>query len=132
MEPRRGHDVCAALPLEEKGEPKWYLAPRGGPKFWCRTLQRQTLAGLFLPFASGGIVAATRSARVRGQILTPNRSMLSSLWRGTTVTSSISQRNATSEGTRPTGKGSAIRGVGGITVGRALALVGDRGTEAGC
>lgn len=40
------------------------------------------------------------------------------------MTSSISQRNATSEGTRPTGKGSAIRGVGGVGAGRALALVG--------
>ena len=37
--------------------------------------------------------------------------MLSSLCLGTTVTSSISARNATSEGTRPGGKGSAM-GIG--------------------
>lgn len=54
---------------------------------------------------------STRSTRC-GVTLTPNRSMLSSLWRGTTVTSSISQRKATSEGMRPVGRGRAIGGGG--------------------
>jgi hypothetical protein len=40
--------------------------------------------------------------------LTPNRSSLSSRWRGMTVTISISQRKATSEGVKPGGSGRAI------------------------
>jgi hypothetical protein len=44
----------------------------------------------------------------RGQRLTPSRFKLSSLWRGTTVTSSISQRKATSIGVKPGCKGNAM------------------------
>lgn len=40
--------------------------------------------------------------------LTLSRSMLSRRWRGTIVTSSISQRKATSAGTRPDGRGKAM------------------------
>jgi hypothetical protein len=45
--------------------------------------------------------------------LTPNRSRDSSRWRGKTVTSSISQRKATSAGVKPRGRGRAILDGGG-------------------
>ena len=45
--------------------------------------------------------------RWRGQ-LTPSKSSPSSRWRGITVTSSISQRKATSGGVNPGGSGNAI------------------------
>lgn len=41
-------------------------------------------------------------------LLTPNKSRLSSRCRGTTVTISISHKNATSIGVRPGGKGKAM------------------------
>jgi hypothetical protein len=47
-------------------------------------------------------------SRNSGVQLTPSNCKLSSLCRGITVTSSISQRNATSDGINPGGKGRAI------------------------
>lgn len=49
-----------------------------------------------------------RRERTGGRKRTASRSMLSSRWRGTTVTSSISARKATSGWVRPGGSGSAI------------------------
>ena len=46
---------------------------------------------------------------VLGQSLTPRSSSPSSRCRGTMVIISISHRNATSEGVRPAGRGSAMR-----------------------
>jgi len=43
-----------------------------------------------------------------GDQLTPSSWRLSSLWRGITVTNSISQRKATSDGVKPGGRGSAM------------------------
>lgn len=47
-------------------------------------------------------------AQLVGTGLTPRRWSASSRWRGTTVTSSISQRKAISGGVRPEGRGSAM------------------------
>jgi len=55
----------------------------------------------------GDIRCAAALCRWRGQ-LTPSKSSPSSRWRGITVTSSISQRKATSGGVNPGGSGNAI------------------------
>ena len=52
--------------------------------------------------------ACSREGRRDQDALTERRSMLSNLCLGTTVTSSISQRKATSEGVRPGGRGRAM------------------------
>lgn len=62
------------------------------------------MRGIF--FLNGGV----------GGVLTASKSKLSSFWRGTTVTISISQRKATSVGVRPGGKGNAMFDRCGISV----------------
>lgn len=108
VEPRGREDVGAALALEEEGEPEGNIASSGRSEGWCWALWG---ADVSHSPARGAEVTATRPTH-GVSTLTPNRSILSSLWRGTTVTSSISQRKATSEGVRPAGKGRAIGGVG--------------------
>ena len=63
------------------------------------------------PFAPYPSLAGGGVAHIDGmqwEALTLSRGMLSSLWRGTTVTISISATNATSEWVRPGGSGRAI------------------------
>lgn len=57
--------------------------------------------------ANGVRKGANASQRVRNE-LTESRCILSSFWRGTMVTCSISHKKATSEGTSPVGRGRAI------------------------
>lgn len=97
MQPRRGHDISPPLFLEENGEPERQVAPVWGSKCGCCALLKLEIQCL--------------ENRTRPDALTARRSMLSSLCRGTTVTSSISHKKATSEGISPEGKGNAIVGV---------------------
>jgi len=97
VQPGRCDNVGAPLLLEEEGEPERDVA----------AVWRAQCRGLALGRgAQSGKVKL--GGRRDGDALTESREMGSRRWRGTTVTSSISQRNPTSEGTRPGGSGSAI------------------------
>jgi hypothetical protein len=72
--------------------------------------------GGFCPVCENGVgeffsVLLRGLGGIGGGGLTLNKSILSSRWRGTTVTSSISARKATSAWVRPGGRGSAIVGL---------------------
>lgn len=104
-EPGWRGDVCAFLAFEEEGEPEWELGWKWGVEAFCRALEREgrELRGIY------AFVIERLLCRGLGRFsLTPSSSSPSSLWRGITVTSSISQRKPTSLGVRPGGSGRAI------------------------
>lgn len=94
MQPGRRHDISSSLFLQENCKPERQIAPIRRSKCWRRALRKLELKFL--------------EVDTRRDALTERRSMLSSLCRGTTVTSSISHKKATSEGISPEGKGNAI------------------------
>lgn len=104
MQPRRRHNIRPALFLQEQRQPQRQVGTVRRAEGRRRALS-SVLEGV--PLQAG---------TTRWDALTERRSMPSSRWRGTTVTSSISLRKETSEGTSPVGSGNAIvvgLGVGG-------------------
>lgn len=104
MEPRRGHNVGASLFFEKDGEPQGQIGSVGRAQLGSRALLQLVR----------NVIRSFYTVLTRLEQLTERSSMLSSRWRGTTVTSSISHKNATSEGIKPGGRGKAMLGVCGV------------------
>lgn len=112
VQPWRRENVGAALAFEEESKPEGNVASLR----WVQRFEGPLLHVSFLPAVWEGtriwpcnLVEGrlTCVGGVRG-VHTPSSSRPSSLWRGMTVTSSISHRNAISGGVSPGGRGNAI------------------------
>jgi hypothetical protein len=110
VQPGRGEDVGAALFFEEEGEPEGEVGSVWGAEGGGFALFVGGF-GEFLFFCFVGLFGGAEEEEGWGGGVTLNKSMLSNRWRGTTVTSSISARKATSAWVRPGGRGSAIAGL---------------------
>lgn len=113
VQPRGRQDVGSALLFEEKSQPEGKVSAMRGTQGRGFALRRQERRVSALSAAGSSLETGERRGEGPGvwvlcKELTLSSSMLSSRWRGMTVTSSISARKETSAGVRPGGSGSAI------------------------